>query len=112
MMQVMYILVNKIPIQTTDVSLWSSNRSVNRSVCYTEYTNDVSVSTVFLGLDHNHSNVGEPILFETMIFGGEYNDYQIRYCTYDEAVKGHDEACLMVNKIQIDRDNKLKDILK
>jgi hypothetical protein len=54
--------------------------------------NDVDVSTVFLNLDHNHSGEGPPILFETMIFGGKYDQYQWRYCTWDEAKKGHDSV--------------------
>ena len=30
-----------------------------------------------------------PVLFESMIFGGEHDEYQRRYCTYDEALEGH-----------------------
>ena len=40
-------------------------------------------------------------------FGGEHDQYQERYCTWDEAEKGHQIACELVNKIAIDRDNKL-----
>jgi hypothetical protein len=47
---------------------------------------DISISTVFLGLDHNHSGSGNPVLFETMTFSGEE---QVRYETYAEAVMGH-----------------------
>ena len=49
---------------------------------------NASVSTVFLGLDHQWG-VGPPILFETMIFGSDLDGYQERYSTWDEAVKGH-----------------------
>ncbi len=49
---------------------------------------DVRVSTVFLGLDHNFGN-GEPLLFETMVFGGPLDGEQERYCTWDEAEAGH-----------------------
>jgi hypothetical protein len=52
------------------------------------------VSTVFLGTDHNWFEQGEPILFETMIYhcsNGEFEDDQWRYCTWDEAVKGHNQ---------------------
>lgn len=31
------------------------------------------VSTVFLGLDHNFEDGGLPVLWETMVFGGELN---------------------------------------
>lgn len=47
------------------------------------------VSTVFLGIDYNPDNEGEPILFETMIFKGKKSLYQERYHTWDEAMAGH-----------------------
>jgi hypothetical protein len=52
----------------------------------------VYVSTVFLGLDHSFGE-GPPQLFETMIFGGEHDEYQERYSTWDEAEAGHKKAC-------------------
>ena len=53
---------------------------------------EILVSTVFLGLDHNWGE-GPPILFETMIFGGEHDEDQWRYETWDEAIAGHKIAC-------------------
>lgn len=51
----------------------------------------VVVSTVFLGLDHNFSPAGgPPILFETMIFGGEHDQYQIRCSTHEQALEQHE----------------------
>jgi hypothetical protein len=50
---------------------------------------EADVSTVFLGIDHNFSGVGGPILFETMIFGGPCSESQWRYRTWDEAAAGH-----------------------
>jgi len=52
---------------------------------------NVRVSTVFLGLDYSFSG-SEPILFETMIFGGEHDEYQERYSTWGEAETGHQQA--------------------
>lgn len=49
------------------------------------------VSTVFLHLDHNWDPEGQPVLFETMIFGGEYDEEMWRYCTWNEAKEGHDK---------------------
>jgi hypothetical protein len=49
---------------------------------------DVRVSTVFLMIDHNWLD-GPPILFETMVFGGPFDEWQWRYHTWDEAVAGH-----------------------
>jgi hypothetical protein len=54
----------------------------------------VRISTVFLGLDHGWGST--PQLFETMIFGGEYDEHQVRYETWDEAVTGHKAALEMV----------------
>jgi hypothetical protein len=54
---------------------------------------DVLVSTVFLGLDHNHSNDGPPIVFETLVFGGPNDQYMYRYATWDEAIAGHKRVC-------------------
>jgi hypothetical protein len=47
------------------------------------------VSTVFLGLDHNHAGVGPPILWETMIFTGPFDGYQRRYASRSAAAAGH-----------------------
>ncbi len=51
----------------------------------------VRVSTVFLGFNHNHGD-GPPLLFETMIFGGEHSDEQWRYTTEEQALEGHKTA--------------------
>ena len=56
---------------------------------------DIRVSTVFLGLDHAYGS-GPPMLFETMIFGGEHDEYQERYSIYEEAEKGHEKVVNMV----------------
>lgn len=53
------------------------------------------VSTVWLGIDHGMHFGDEPyrpVIFETMVFGGKYDDSQMRYCTEWEAIKGHAEA--------------------
>lgn len=49
---------------------------------------DVRVSTVFLGLDHSFGE-GPPLLFETMVFGGEHDGWQDRYTTWEQALAGH-----------------------
>ena len=86
-----YKLDDKIPIRCNNIE-WSNlfERS-NRIVAKTK-KNDIVVSTVFLGIDHQYNN-GPPILFETLIFGGEYNEDQWRYSTWEEAEQGHEIAC-------------------
>ena len=50
------------------------------------------VSTVWLGLDHNHFG-GRPLLFETMVFKARGQDiYMRRYTTWEQAVEGHKKA--------------------
>jgi hypothetical protein len=64
----------------------STDRHVRQTI-----QGDVTVSTVFLGLDHSFSGHGPPVLFETMAFGVEGLEHdQERYCTWDEAEAGHE----------------------
>jgi len=67
-----------------------SNRVVNQTNL-SEKGEEVLVSTVFLGLDHSFGLNKEkgPLIFETMIFGGRYDQYQMRYHTYKEAQEAH-----------------------
>ncbi len=106
MMGQLYILDGKTPVPLFDTTKWGLQ--VDKIIGKDQF-GSVSVSTVFLGMDHSFSG-GDPVLFETMIFGGEHDQYQERYCTWDEAEKGHQIACDLVNKITIDRDNKLNDL--
>ena len=55
------------------------------------------MSTVFLGLNHAVSENGPPLLFETMVFGGQLDSEQERYTTWEEAELGHSA---MVARVQ------------
>lgn len=90
-----YILNGHEPVECKDLIEWGmwlnkSSLKVNDTVI-----GDVHISTVFLGLDHSFGG-DVPILFETMVFGGEHNDYQERYATWDEAERGHERAVELV----------------
>lgn len=63
----------------------------------------VYVSTVFLGLDHNFFGRGDPILWETMIFGGVNDFGQWRYDSREAALAGHAEAVFVADKHTLDR---------
>jgi hypothetical protein len=90
-----YILVNKMPSKIEDYNMWAKwNTPENKRVDITVISDEIHVSTVFLGIDHSFGG-NIPILFETMIFGGKYNEYQCRYTTWDEAVDGHRKAVEM-----------------
>ena len=87
-----YMLKGKEPVPVEDVIEWGRwFEDADRSVASTVLENGVRVSTVFLGLDHNFGS-GEPVLFETMIFGGKHDKYQERYATWGEAEAGHKQA--------------------
>lgn len=60
----------------------------NRRVAKTNLSNGICISTVFLGLDHQFGQ-GPPILFETMVFRGQFDGWRWRYCTYKESIIGH-----------------------
>jgi hypothetical protein len=51
---------------------------------------DVEVSTVWVGLPQAGSTPECPLIFETMVFGGELDEYAWRYATEAEAERGHD----------------------
>ena len=87
-----YILDGRKAVKCYDIltrAKWFEK--ADRHVEKTE-SGDISVSTVFLGLDHQFGD-GPPLLFETMIFGGEHDEDQWRYETWADAEKGHAEAC-------------------
>lgn len=90
---------NIIPVRTTAEKMayyrWYEDPD-NRRVARTEQ-DGISVSTVFLGLDHSFNKEGGlPVVFESMVFGGPMDQSQDRYCTWDEAMKGHVELCRKV----------------
>ena len=86
-----YRLADRIPVHCTlaEFATWmldEKNRIVAQST-----VNDISVSTVFTGIDQNWGgNGGAPILFETMLFGLP-DDLQPRWShsTWDEAMEIH-----------------------
>ena len=89
-----YILNGKIPEPVTTQEQYM--KSWGQCVHVGDDTiHDIRISTVFLTLDHQHGD-GPPVLFETMIFGGEHDQDCWRYVTWDEAEKGHAEAVALV----------------
>lgn len=51
---------------------------------------EIWVSTVFLCYDHAYLPEHEPPkVFETMIFGGEYDQFCLRWSSWQEAEAGH-----------------------
>lgn len=95
-----YILdANKNPVKSTPEGFtdWCGpmSRYDKKRVAWTDVADGVSVSTVFLGLDHGFDS-DKPVLFETMVFGGPLDQEQERFCTWAEAVDGHERVVGLV----------------
>jgi len=86
-----YILVDRVPFAVDRMTWADWFETPDRRVAETEIDSRCRVSTVFLGLDHNFGD-GEPVLFETMIFGGPLAGEMWRYATWAEAEQGHRQA--------------------
>jgi hypothetical protein len=105
-----YILKGHEPVEVEDIIEWGEFfKDTNaRILARTFITSKIWVSTVFLGLNHNWG-CGPPILFETMIFGGQFDeDYQTRAFTWDESLQQHARAISFVEKHIRHRINKRK----
>jgi len=88
-----YILDGRDPVRCADAmarARWFE--AYDRHVAKTDF-GEMLVSTVFLGLDRSFGD-GPPLLFETMIFGGPFDQdkYQERCSTWDEAEAQHAKA--------------------
>lgn len=82
-----YILVDK-KLKPASLEEWAKWFETTDRHIGNDHIGDVKISTVFLGLDHSFGG-DKPLLFESMIFGGERDQDQFRYSTYEEAEAGH-----------------------
>ena len=90
-----YILDGKTPVECDDLIKWAKWFETAKRHVAQDDIGGVSVSTVFLGIDHAWGS-GRPVLFETMIFGGPLDQKQERYSTWEEAEAGHAEMVALV----------------
>lgn len=105
----LYVLDGHNVRATDDMEEWGRCfGSPDRIVAHTaeEY---FEVSTVFLGVRHNHFHPGPPILFETMVFATEayaalvpkeenIDGIQSRYASWDDAETGHNTTVKRLRK--------------
>ena len=86
----LYVLkCETIPVETDDIMEWRDFFDSDARLRKSDYIGETHISTVFLGIDHSGSTEGTPILFETKIFGGDYDGLIERYETWEEAKAGH-----------------------
>ena len=92
-----YVLKKGKPVPEPDLMVWAKSFGiVDRRIIY-DNLGDCYISTVFLGLDHNHFG-GTPIFYETMVFGGPNDQYRERYATKQEAKRGHRRVRRLLRK--------------
>lgn len=88
-----YILDGHTPVKCPDLKEWAEwYETADRQVSMTGNDN-IWVSTIFLGLNHRFISEGPPILFETIIFGGEHDNKGCRSETWEEAELIHKAFC-------------------
>jgi hypothetical protein len=90
-----YILKGREAVPV-DMMTWARWFEKGNRVLKRETIGNADVSTVFLGLNHQFGD-GPPMIFETMVFGGELDQEQDRCSTYDEAERMHER---MVDKVK------------
>lgn len=98
-MPLFYILADdgKTPVATQDMLLVAKQRMTQNWIVAKSKSKDekVTVSTVFLSLDHGWGE-GAPVLFETLVFGGQHDGRMNRYTSWDDAERGHKVMCGVV----------------
>ena len=94
-----YILEGKKAVQVGDTIEWAQKFESQDRVVAKDNVGETKISTVFLGLDHQYGD-GEPLLFETMVFGGELDQEMDRYSTWEEAEEGHKTMIEKVKQAQ------------
>lgn len=83
------------PAHIDDSERWANWFETADRIVARDGINGAHISTVFLGVDHAPGHA-QPLLFETMIFGGKLDGYEERYATREEALVGHADAVCLV----------------
>jgi hypothetical protein len=92
-----YILnTNGEPVLATDLLVWATWMEMAERHVAQDWIEDMHVSTVFLGIDHDFTFQGPPVLWETMIFGGPLDGYMERYTSREAAIQGHANAITLL----------------
>jgi hypothetical protein len=97
-----YGLKDRKPVPMANSIDWAkwlldTDRIVAREDLKTKSGEEIMISTVFLGVDYNFGRK-PPLLFETLVFGGELEGEMVRYATWEEAEEGHK---IMTKRVQL-----------
>lgn len=99
-MKITYILKGHFPVYEPNLEIWGEWMEHAERCIAMDSIGPAKVSTVFLGLDHALPG-DDPLLFETMVFGGQMDGFTRRYSTWDEAEAGHSEIVILVAEVVV-----------
>ena len=90
-----YVLDKKgNPLREPDMAKYGAFLASDAKVVKQDILPDgTRVSTVFTGIDY----CSPPRLWETMIFGGVHDQYQVRYSSREDALRGHENAMALAS---------------
>lgn len=81
-------------------AVWHEDSIEQRRVAYTTIRADVHVSTVFLGTDMNFFGESDAaLLYETMVFGGDFDSLCERSQTLEQAEDVHERVVRQVCRL-------------
>jgi len=84
-----YYILDGHDIKEVDLMTWAEGFKTDERRVAKDQIGEIEVSTVFLGINHSPWSDGPPLIFETMVFGGELDGDTDRYTTWDDAEAGH-----------------------
>ncbi|MHC5615127.1 MAG: hypothetical protein ACYTXA_30150 [Nostoc sp.] len=58
---------------------------------------NVNISTVFVGINLDPQQSGEPMIFETLVTGGALHGKRNHWSTWEQAMQGHLKICAQVH---------------
>jgi hypothetical protein len=97
-----YVLDGHIPKRELDLMAWArwyETSDPERTVAYERMPNDVQVNTLFVSVEPVGTNPAEePLLFQTVVYGGLWNFWGKNVATWEEAEQLH---AAVVNAIDV-----------
>jgi len=97
----LYRLLGKLPVPVEDVNEWGEWFATADRLVGVDLIEGWVVSTVFLGIDYNFLNPGNPHLFETMVFDREGHEQACERCSTWEQAQHLHQAVLAETRSRI-----------
>ena len=93
--KIFYALEGKRVVATKDYK--KAHHCRNQKVSFDEL-GVVIISTIFTAVNLEPDSEGLPSVFETTVFGGDFDQSQKRYVSWDEAEVGHQQMVARIRK--------------